>query len=160
MSFHLILLLVLVGAAVHVLRLPDRRPSNVGETVVVWVLVGYCGIPMIGFMLFGLVHPSEVAGMVGFEPGSPFQIFTTWALLGMGAAATLAVRYRGAYLVGPSLAWAIFFVGATMIHLHQYDAAGHLDASLGLLVFATHGLISLLLLGGLAASGAWRASQG
>lgn len=156
MYFHVVLALVVVAFAVHVLRLRTRSPSTVGETLLLWVLVGYCGVPMLAFMLYGLLHPRELAALTGFPPDSPFQVFTTWALLGMSVAAILAPRYRGAYLVGPSVAWAIFFGGATFIHLRQYAAAGSLDHGLALLVFATHGLISILLLGGLAASGVWR----
>lgn len=159
MYFHLILLLVLAAATVHVLRLPSRSPARVGETVVVWVLAGYCGLPMMAFMSFGLLHPAEIARLTGFEPGSPFQAFITWALLGMSVTAVLAVRYRGTYLVGPSVAWAVFFAGATLVHLRSYGAAGPLDTSLVLVVFVTHGLISLLLVGGLAASGVWRVSR-
>lgn len=156
MSFHLFLALVVLGAAVQIARMSTRSTDRVGETVLVWVLVGYCGLPMIGFMGFGLMHPTEMAQLTGFESGSPFQIFTTWALMGMGVAATAALRYRGSYLVGPALAWAVFFIGATSIHFGQFRADGTLTHGSMLLIFATHGLISVLLLGSLAMSGVWR----
>lgn len=156
MYFHLVLVLVLAAAGLHVARLSSRSSERVGETILIWVLVGYCGIPMIGFMGFGLMHPHELAELTGFDPGSPFQIFTTWALLGMGVAAALAFRFRGSYLMGPALAWAIFFLGATSIHLGQLGADDALSHTNMLLVFATHGLISVILLGALWASGVWR----
>lgn len=152
MSFHLVLALAIVGAAIHVTRLAVRSSDRVGETVLVWVLVAYCGVPMVGFMAYGLMHPVEFAGITGFEPGSPFQTFVTWALLGMGVSATAALRYRGAYLVGPSLAWAIFFIGATSIHFQQYRASGDLTHGSMLMIFTTHGLISIILLGALVMS--------
>ncbi|MBT8488227.1 MAG: hypothetical protein KJO65_05280 [Gemmatimonadetes bacterium] len=157
MSFHLLLALVVVGAAVQIARMSARSTDRVGEAVLVWVLVGYCGVPMIAFMAYGLMHPMEMAGLTGFEAGSPFQTFTTWALMGMGVAATAAFRYRGTYLMGPALAWAIFFVGATSIHFGQYGADGTLTHDAILMIFATHGLISVLLLGSLWASGVWKA---
>lgn len=156
MSFHLVLVFVLVAAGVHVARLSSRSTERVGETILIWVLVGYCGIPMIGFMGFGLMHPHELAELTGFDPGSPFQTFTSWALLGMGVAAALAFRFRGTYLIGPALAWAIFFVGATSIHLAQFRTDDALTHTNMLLILATHGLISLILLGALWASGVWR----
>lgn len=156
MGFHLFLALVVVGAAAHIARLSARTADRVGETLLVWVLVGYCGLPMLGFMAFGLVHPHELAEMAGFEPSSPFQSFTTWALLGMGLAATLAFRYRGAYLLGPALAWAVFFVGATGIHIGEYGGVAAMSQGALLTIVSTHGLISVLLLGGLWASGVWR----
>lgn len=158
MSFHLVLALVLIGATVQIVRASTRSSHRIGETILVWVLVGYCGIPMIGFMAFGLMHPGAMAGITGFEPGSPFQTFITWALLGMGVAATAALRFRGTYLIGPALAWAIFFIGATSIHLGQYDADGTLTHGSLLMIFVTHGLISVLLLGSLWASGVWKES--
>ena len=156
MSFHLILFGVLIGAGVHVARLSARSTQSVGETVLVWLLVGYCGIPMIGFMGFGLMHPHDLANVTGFEPGSSFQTFLTWALLGMAVAATLSLRFRGVYLIGPALAWSVFFIGATAIHFEQYAEAGGLDPSAVLMILATHGLISAILLGALWASGVWR----
>ena len=84
MLFHSALFLVLAGAAIHISRLATRTTQTAGETVLLWVLVGYCGIPMVGFMTFGLVHPLELAALTGFEAGSPFQTFTVWALLGLG----------------------------------------------------------------------------
>lgn len=156
MGFHLFLALVVVGAAAHIARLSARTADRVGETILIWVLVGYCGVPMLGYMAYGLVHPHRLAEMAGFEPGSPFQTFTTWALLGMGLAATLAVRYRGVYLVGPALAWAVFFGGATWIHIGDFGGVGAMSHGALLTIFSTHGLISVLLLGGLWTSGAWR----
>lgn len=156
MFFHAVLVLVLIGAAIHVARLSTRTSRSAGETVLVWVLVGYCGIPMIGLMGFGLMHPHELAELTGFPQGSPFQSFTTWALLGMGVAATLGWRYRGAYLMGPALAWSIFFLGATTIHMEQFGAGGDLSHATLLLIFATHGLISVILLVALWLSGVWR----
>ena len=73
MSFHLILLLILIAAAIHILRLPARSTARAGEIILVWLLVGYCGVPMMGFMGFGLMHPAEIAHLTGFPPGSPFQ---------------------------------------------------------------------------------------
>ena len=98
-----------------------------------------------------------MAHILGVEPDHPFALFLGWAYLGMAMVASLALRFRGAYLVAPAVLWAVFFAGATFVHVDQEVAmpnAGHL----GLLqIFAAHGLISVLLLGGLWASGVWRA---
>lgn len=155
MYFHILLPLLLVAAAVQIARLPRKSAASAGEAILVWVLVGYCGIPMMAFMAFGLMHPVEIARLTGFESGSPFQTFVTWALLGMGLSATLALRLRGTYPVGPALSWAVFFLGATGIHLGQYREAGELDHGTALVVFVTHGLVSVILLGAL-----WTARSG
>lgn len=154
--FHVALFLVLAGSAVHVSRLADRTTRSGGEAILRWVLVGYCGLPIIAFMTFGLLRPQQLAELTGFPPGSPFQTFTLWALLGMGVAAALAVRLRGPYLTGPALAWAVFFVGATSIHLEQFSSAGELTHGAMLTILATHGSISVILLGSLWASRVWQ----
>ncbi|MEZ4417192.1 MAG: DUF6790 family protein [Gemmatimonadota bacterium] len=154
--FHLALLVVLAGAVIHVLRLSNRTSSAAGEAVLRWVLVGYCGIPMVLFMGYALVHPAEASQAVGMPAGSPYQTFAVWALIGMGIAATLALRIRGAYLVGPAIAWSVFFLGATAIHMQQLRSEGGLTHGMALLIFATHGLISVVLLGALWASGLLR----
>jgi hypothetical protein len=126
------------------------------EEQIFWVLVGYCGLPMIGFMVFGLLRPRELAAVTGFPFGSPFQDFTVWALLGMGVAATLGIRWTGPYLVGPAIAWAIFFVGATTIHFGQFSETDSLTHGAMLVILGTHGLISAVLLVALWTSQAWR----
>lgn len=149
MLFHVFLVVVAVGSTVQIARASARTPARIGETLLVWTLAAYCGVPMAAFMVWGLARPVELARLTGFPPGSPFQDFTVWALLGMAVAAALAIRVRGTYLVGPALAWAVFFVGATTIHLRQYADLGLLDLHTGAMIFATHGLISVVLVAGL-----------
>lgn len=156
--FLIILAVVLAGAAVHVaLRGSDRSRERVGEIVLVWTLVGYCGIPMLVVAGMVLVHPHETLDAFGFpnaHDDNPLAEFFGWAYLGMALSATLALLYRGTYLVGPALIWAIFFIGATYLHLARGDHGGTHAGALG--IFAMHGVISLILLGALLASGAWR----
>jgi hypothetical protein len=53
--------------------------------------------------------------------------------------------------------WSVFFAGATFIHMRELGGTvtlhSHGDA---VHVFATHGLISILLAGSLVVSGAWK----
>lgn len=154
--FHFILLLVLAGATVQILRQTARSAAGAAEIILRWVLVGYCGVPMAAYMTYGLVHPVEIARMTGFDSGSPFQTFVMWALLGMAISAVLAIRGNPLLTVGPAISWAVFFVGATFIHLRQYSEAGALSHHALLIILVTHGLISLILLSTLWLSGAWR----
>lgn len=153
--FLIILALVLVGAAVHVAVLGgDRSRERVGELVLRWTLVGYCGLPMLVVAGMLLVHPHETAEAFSFPPDNPIAVFFGWAYLGMALSAALSIRFRGPYLVAPALIWAIFFLGATFVHLGEGHGGGtHAGA---LAIVATHGLISAILLGALAVSGAWR----
>jgi len=151
--FLIILAVVLVGAAAHV-ALRGRTRERVGELVLLWTLVGYCGIPMLVVAGMLLVHPHETAEVFGFPPDNPIAVFFGWAYLGMALSAVVSLRYRGPYLVAPALTWATFFLGATFVHLGEGHGGGtHAGA---LAIVATHGLISLILVAALVASGAWR----
>lgn len=151
--FTYLLLFVLVAAAVHVLRSEERGLRRVGRIVLLYVLVGYCGVPMLAVSLGVLLVPDHAAEVLGFPSGNPFQTFLGFAYLGMSLAAVLAVWYRDSFVIGPALCWAVFFAGATFIHLDDYGARGALTHHSLLAILTTHALISLLLLGGLLASG-------
>ena len=153
--FLILLVLTLTGAVVHSLRLENRTTARIGEVVLRWVLVGYCGLPMLVVAVGTLADPDRVASVLGFAAGNPFELFLGWAYLGMAVIAVLALRFGGAYLIGPALVWAVFFVGATGIHRAQALSGGVSHGGL-LSVFATHGLISVVLGGALVASGVWR----
>lgn len=154
--FLLLLLAVLVGAGVHVAIVKDRSMRRVGEIVVVWVLVGYCGIPMVFISAAGLIHPEGLAMHLGFPTGNPFQTFMTVAYLGMAIIAVLAVKLRGVYLVAPVVSWSVFFTGATFIHLHVSNGGGHVGHGVALGILGTHGLIAVILVAGLVMSQAWK----
>lgn len=150
--FVLLLLALLVASAVHVSMTGRRSASTAGEVVLLYLLVGYCGLPMLAVSAVSLLRPDAVADWLGLPIGDPFQQFMSVAYLGMSVVATLALWYRGHYLIAPAVCWAVFFAGATVVHLDHYGEQGGLGHGELLHTFATHGLISLLLLGSLLAT--------
>ncbi len=154
--FAILLLILIAAAALHFWRSRERTVERAGRLLLLWVLVGYCGIPMIVVALLLLVHPGEAADVLGFPAGNPFELFLGWGYLGMAVVATLSLRYRGSYLVAPALLWAIFFAGATAVHIGAYRASGDLTHGGALQIFLGHGLVSVVLGAGLWASGVWK----
>lgn len=152
--FILLLAAVLAAAAVHFLRVGARTRHRAGSLLLRWVLAGYCGIPMVLVAALLLVHPHEAAEALGFEPDHPFALFLGWAYLGMAASAALTLRLGGTYLVGPAVAWAIFFLGATLIHVGEAGGAAAVGHGGLLQIVASHGAVSALLMVGLALGGA------
>jgi hypothetical protein len=154
--FLLLLLMLLVAASVHVALMKSRSVARAGKVYLIYLLVGYCGVPMVLVSLWCLMRPDEAASSLGFTPGGAFQQFFAVAYLGLAILSLLSPWYRRSYLIGPAIGWAIFFTGATFIHMK--DMSAHHSPSHGgmLMVFATHGLISLLLLASLLASGVWK----
>jgi hypothetical protein len=154
--FLILLLLIIVAACAHIAIMKARTRQRIAKVFLIYLLVGYCGIPMVFVSLWCMMSPASAASSLGFPPGGPFQQFFSVAYLGMAILSLLAPFFRRSFLVGPAIVWAVFFAGATVIHMN--DMSAHHSTSHGgiLIVFATHGLISLLLVVSLVASGVWR----
>lgn len=156
MHFHFVYLLVLLllAATVHAVVMERRTPSRIAELGLLYLLVGYCGIPMLAVSIWVLVSPERAAAAFGFSAAGPLLGFFGWAYLGMSLLSLLAVRYRGSFLVAPVVCWAVYLGGATAVHLRGTHGGGALE------VFASHGLIALLLVAALLVTGAWRRGGG
>lgn len=153
LHFVYLLALLLAGAVVHIAKLSDRSPSRGAEVLLRYLLVGYCGIPMLIVSIWALSRPDQVAHMFGFGAAGPLLGFFGYAYLGMSLLAILALWYRGNFLVAPALVWAVYLGGATVVHLRQL---GPLSGGGAVEIFASHGLIALLLAVALILTGAWR----
>lgn len=151
-----LLMLLIVAASAHVAIIKSRPVSRVARIFLLYILVGYCGIPMVLVAVWCLMSPGEAASTLGFPPGGAFQTFFAVAYLGMSIISLLAPFYRRSFLIGPTVCWAVFFAGATVIHFKDAGANGGLSHGGMLMIFATHGLISILLMIGLVASGVWK----
>lgn len=151
--FGYLLVAVLVAASVHVTRTGERTRRRVGEIALLYLLVGYCGVPMLVVSVATLAMPDRVADMLGFPAGNPFQAFAGVSFLAMSLVSLLTLRYRRAFLIAPAVSWAVFFAGATFVHLRDFGARGELTHGGMLTIFASHGLISVLLVAALLASG-------
>lgn len=154
-QFHFVYLLaiLLAGAAVHVAHMPDRSVARGAEVTLLYLLVGYCGIPMLAVSLWVLLSPEAAARGFGFQAAGPVLGFFGYAYLGMSLLSVLALRYRQTFLIAPVVVWAVYFGGATAVHLATSGGRGALE------IFTSHGLIAVLLVVTLALSGAWRRSQ-
>jgi hypothetical protein len=147
--FVYLLALLLLAATIHAAALQRRTPARVAELLLLYLLVGYCGIPMLAVSIWVLVSPEQAASGFGVSAARPLLDFFGWAYLGMSSLSLLALRYRGAFLVAPVVAWTVYLGGATLVHLQESHGRA-------LEVVASHGLIAVLLVGGLIVSGAWR----
>jgi hypothetical protein len=149
--FLYLLLLLLVGFGVHLIRETDRSRQRGAELLLRWVLVGYCGLPMVIVSVWLLVDPAPVLARFGFEAAGPLVAFFGWAYLGMALAGVAAAFGAPASLLGPAIVWSVFFLGATGIHLHAGHGGGHGSM---VHILGSHLFISALLWTGLAAGGA------
>jgi hypothetical protein len=150
--FLAVLLVVLAGAAIHIAVEKERTIRRAAELYLLWILVGYCGVATLGHSVVSLTLPLLIAKHHGFPASTPYQQFASVVLLAMSVASLLTLRYRGRYVIGPAVSWAVFFAGATFVHLNDGGAGGITHGGV-MMIFATHGLIAFLLGAALLASG-------
>jgi uncharacterized protein DUF6790 len=153
LHFTYLLLLLLAGAAVHIAKLPDRSPARGADVLLRYLLVGYCGVPMLAVSLWALLSPDVVARLFGVGAAGPLLGFFGYAYLGMSLVAVLTLWYGGTFLVAATVVWAVYLGGATVAHLTQF---GHPSVGGVVEIVASHGLIAVLLVTTLIVSGAWR----
>lgn len=158
--FSILLGLLLVATAVHFGVSPERTPRRAGRLLVLWVLVGYCGIPMVWVALRLLVDPPGTIADFGLDYAPDLALFFGWAYLAMALLATLSGLYRGQFAAAAALVWAIYFAGATLVHLGDLHGGGPPSPASIFVIFVAHGLIAVLLLGGLAMSDWWKPERG
>lgn len=145
----LALLVVLIAAAlVHARLHGPPTAARIAELVVVYVLVGYCGLPQLALGLSMLVSAEFVGHLSRVTDAGELLPWFAWLYAGAGLVATLAWRRRGDYLLAPVLLWSVFFAGATWAHFHTEAVHGRTPGLHGALwIVASHGFVSVVLLG-------------
>lgn len=147
--FLVLLAMLVVAAFLHARFRGPPTTARVAELVVVYVLVGYCGLPQLALGLSLLFSADLVAHLSRVTDPGELLPWIAWLYAGSGLIAALAYRLRGDYLLAPVLLWSIFFAGATWAHFHTESVHGRTPGLHGALwIVASHGLVSVVLLGG------------
>ena len=152
-----LIVVLLIAAVVHARVRYPATPGAMAEMLLIYVLVGYCGVQQIVMGAAILLTSGRVLLHFGFQPGSqPTFVWDSFLLFGGGIIAMLAIWKRDSYLLAPVLMWS----GATYAHIHLNSANGiplTWESTAG--IFATHGLISVLLISFYLASQGYRARR-
>lgn len=121
------------------------------ETSIVEIFLSYLIFFNIGFM--GLIafcghifNPDEIAGLIGWAPGSPFQSEVGAADLAFGVLGVLAIYYRGLFWFATVLSSSIFLLGDFIVHLAQYHKGDIAPYNIGILIWIGDLAIPLLLI--------------
>lgn len=144
--FVALLVGLLVAGLVHARQRPAAARGRTAELLLVYVLVGYCGFVQIAIGLSMFATDHVVQHLARVDDAGPLLPWIASLYTGAGVLAALALRWRGDYLVGPALLWAIFFAGATYAHLHTEAVHDRLGLHGALWIVASHGLVSVVLL--------------
>ena len=136
------------GAAFDTPR-PQQTSTTRGRVVHVLLLyalvldVGVIGLPL-GFIPH-VFFPNQAAELIGWPPGSPFQLEVgfhdgAWGLLGF-----LSICIGGSFWLATGLGWSFFMLGATYGHLYQTLREGNY-APYNFLTIFSDGFIAVWLL--------------
>lgn len=117
---NIILLITLIIATVHVfIKRKYLQRAQVIDLYLLYFLVG--GVGVIGAIdfIYHIFFADEVAAMIGWPPGSPFQFEVgfhdgAWGLLGF-----LCLHYRENFWTATGIGWSFFMLGATYGHIKQ-----------------------------------------
>jgi hypothetical protein len=128
--FHIIFAASILGALLH---LWSTRSAGFSSRRIVAVSLLYLICIQWGFgaafMSLGhIVAPDQVAGFIGWEPGSPFQVELGFASLGTSLLGILSIWFRGSFWLAPIVARSVFLLGAAYVHIEDILVHDNLSA--------------------------------
>ncbi len=128
MIFILNFIATIVGAAVHLYRTPasHRTRQRVIEVFLLYFLCVQWGFGAVLTSVPHIVVPDTIAGYIGWEAGSPFQVELGFASLGLAVLGILSIWLRGSFWVAPAVGRSIFLLGAAYVHVGDIVAHGNL----------------------------------
>ncbi len=141
---YLVVILLIAGAA-HA-RLTRQR-SKTAELLIVYLLVGACGLPFTFIGVRAFISPDYMLHNLAASGSPAIVVAIASFMLGCSAIAILTIWRRDQYLVGPVVGWSIFWAGVTYAHVVLQSSTGGKVTPIFLLnVFANHLVIGILLL--------------
>ena len=122
--------ITIIGAVVQISQeRPRADHARAAEILLNWaflVIIGIGGIwAFIGHTLFA----DQVAESIGWPAGNPFQQEVALANLLIGVLGILALRIPGTFRIAPLIAYAIFMVGAGIVHIWQIISVHNLSVN-------------------------------
>ena len=131
MIFHFYFAASVFGAVLH-LWLTRRKGFSSQRIVRISLLYLLCIQWGFGAALTSIPHiifPDQIAGFIGWEPGSPFQLELGFASLGTSILGILCIWLRGWFWLAPIISRSVFLLGAGYVHIA--DALEHGNISPG-----------------------------
>ncbi|CRX38269.1 DUF6790 family protein [Estrella lausannensis] len=89
----------------------------------------------------------EIARLIGWPTGSPFQSEIAAANLSYGVIGVIAPFMKRPFWYATIIGNAVFLIGALVVHIHQYFAFGNIDPyNIGVFVWVDDLIVPLILL--------------
>jgi len=120
-------LIVIVASALHLfIRRKNLTRSSVLDILSLYAFAIFVGLSGI-FAGFGhIFNGPEVANQIGWGAGSPFQTEVGICNISFGLLGFLCLRFKGEFRAATAIGWAIFLIGAGVLHLQEVIQSGNL----------------------------------
>ena len=129
MIFHVVFSASVVGALLHLwlTRRGGLTSTRVIEVALLYLLSIQWGFGACLTSVPHIVIPDQIAGSIGWAPGSPFQLELGFASLGTSFLGILCIWFRGRFWLAPIVARSVFLLGAAYVHIVDIRVHGNLS---------------------------------
>jgi hypothetical protein len=127
--FHFYFAVTVFGAVLHIWLTRDKGVSSrrIVRVALLYLLCVQWGFGAVHLAIPHIVAPDWVAGYIGWEPGSPFQLELGFASLGMAILGILCIWLRGWFWLAPIVSRSVFSLGAGYVHILDILEHGNLS---------------------------------
>lgn len=124
---YVFLLIAVIGPVVHLFlsKVPWTK-NRVIELFLVWFLFMIVGVSCIWSFMGHVFFANEVAAMIGWPPGSPFQFEVGIANLAFGVLGLLCLKFRENFWLATVIGISVFYLGAAYGHIVNIMQTGNM----------------------------------
>ena len=129
MIFHVIFAATVLGAVIHLwsTRSGGLSPPRIVEVSLLYLLCVQWGFGAVLTAVPHIVVPDQIAELIGWPSGSPFQVELGFASLGTSLLGILSIWHRGWFWLAPIVARSVFLLGAAYVHVNDIFAHNNLS---------------------------------
>ncbi|WP_247003183.1 DUF6790 family protein [Halosolutus gelatinilyticus] len=117
------------------------------EAFLLSFLVVTVGLQGIWAFLGHYFKADEIATLIGWPTGNPFQTEIAFANLAFGALGLLCIPFRGGFWIATAIGISIFLLGAASVHIREIRTRGNLNPANAGGILLTDILTPIVLLG-------------
>jgi hypothetical protein len=127
--FHFYFAVTVLGAILSLWLTRDRGLSSrrIVRISLLYLLSVQWGFGAAFNAIPHILFPDQVAGFIGWEPGSPFQLELGFASLGISILGILSIWLRGWFWLAPVVSWSVFLLGAAYVHISDILTHGNMS---------------------------------
>jgi hypothetical protein len=121
-----------------------HKELSVAEILLSYILFFNIGLMSLIAFSGHIFNPNEIAKLIGWAPGNPFQFEVGVADLAFGVLGVLAIYYRGLFWLATVIGSSIFLLGDFITHVIQYTQGNSAPYNIGIFVWVADLFIPLL----------------